>query len=158
MTYSCSLPLPPGSNNISNDPQFVSSINKNWRLKSKSPCVNTGTNSDALLTLDLAGLPRIIDVIVDMGCFEYGLPTGIVTHKINELHVFPNPVSDVLTLDLDSKYKSISIINMEGKTILQKEIGGNDKLILDVSEFDRGIYVVIAQLDKGVSTSKVIVE
>jgi hypothetical protein len=69
--------LPNGTGNISNNPEFVSSINKNWRLKSISPCFNAGTNSAAPMPVDLDGLPRIIDGTVDMGCYEFSFPPFI---------------------------------------------------------------------------------
>jgi hypothetical protein len=37
--YSCTTPLPSGSGNITNEPQFA----ENYRLSAISPCVNTGT-------------------------------------------------------------------------------------------------------------------
>ena len=75
--YSCSFPLPTGAGNISVDPQFISSIDNNFRLKPTSPCRNAGTNAFAPLPYDLANAPRIIDGTVDMGCYEYAYPPYI---------------------------------------------------------------------------------
>jgi len=69
--YSCTFPLPYGGGNISNDPEFVSYIDRDWRLESTSPCINAGTNAFAPMPVDLDGNPRIIDGTVDMGCYEF---------------------------------------------------------------------------------------
>jgi parallel beta-helix repeat protein len=57
--------------NINLDPSFIGG--GNYRLQSISPCINTGTNSPpgGLPSSDLDGLPRIQNVTVDMGAYEY---------------------------------------------------------------------------------------
>jgi hypothetical protein len=52
-----------------------------YRLKPRSPCANGGTNSVSWMTnaVDLAGGPRILNNIVDMGAYEVQLlPPGSV--------------------------------------------------------------------------------
>jgi predicted outer membrane repeat protein len=74
-TNCCISPLPSGSwgtNNIADDPQFVDVDAGDFRLKSASPCINTGTNQSWMTNaMDIYGQPRIIDHIVDMGAYEY---------------------------------------------------------------------------------------
>ncbi|MDH4238283.1 MAG: right-handed parallel beta-helix repeat-containing protein [Phycisphaerae bacterium] len=63
----------PGQGNINVDPGFIDPENNDYHLLPDSPCVNAGDNSavpPSLLT-DLDGDPRIIDVIVDMGAYEF---------------------------------------------------------------------------------------
>jgi hypothetical protein len=70
--YSCTTPDPGGTGNITNDPQFVDLSTTNLRLKSTSPCINTGTNMAWMAgAVDLNGLPRIINGTVDMGTYEW---------------------------------------------------------------------------------------
>jgi len=69
--YSCTTPLPAGEGNIMNDPEFVSSIDNNWRLQPTSFCIDAGTNAYAWGNFDLDGNPRIYDDTVDMGCYEF---------------------------------------------------------------------------------------
>jgi len=74
ISNSCSPGLS-GNNNITADPLFVSS--SDFRLQAGSPCINKGINffwmSDPgdLGSKDLAGNPRIVNGVVDMGAFEY---------------------------------------------------------------------------------------
>ena len=69
--YSCLTPDPGGTGNITAYPQFVDAGSGNYRLNSSSPCINQGNNSYAMGSIDLDGLPRIIDGTVDMGAYEY---------------------------------------------------------------------------------------
>lgn len=56
--------------NISADPLFTSKAN--FRLKAGSPAINAGDNSaPSVPPLDLAGKPRIVDAIIDLGTYEY---------------------------------------------------------------------------------------
>jgi len=60
-------------NCINSDPQFVDPTNKNYRLKSTSPCIDIGNNSyiPSGITTDLDGKPRIYNGTVDLGPYEY---------------------------------------------------------------------------------------
>jgi len=69
--YSCTVPLPEGEGNITDDPQFVDASAGNFRLKSTSPCINAGSNARAPADTDLDGNPRINGSTVDMGAYEY---------------------------------------------------------------------------------------
>lgn len=73
-----------GAGNINADPKFVgmpwTGPDNVWntpdddpgdfRLRTNSPALNTGDNSAVATTTDLAGKPRIINGIVDMGAYE----------------------------------------------------------------------------------------
>ena len=72
--YSCSLPLPTGEGNISNNPEFAEHLspdNGGFMLQLNSPCINSASNAFAPMPVDLAGNPRIINGTVDMGCYEF---------------------------------------------------------------------------------------
>jgi hypothetical protein len=61
-----------GSNgNISANPDFVNAAKRNFELLTGSPAINAGTNSAPNLPKkDLAGKPRIVGGIIDMGAYE----------------------------------------------------------------------------------------
>ena len=65
--YSCTYPLPGGPGNVSNAPLFMA----DYHLAPGSPCIDAGTNAYVTWDIDLAGMPRIINGVVDMGCYEY---------------------------------------------------------------------------------------
>jgi hypothetical protein len=72
--YSCSPDAPAGLGNITNSPAFIGG--GNYHLSSTSPCIDAGTNMEAIAT-DLDGKPRPAegdgDGIPewDMGAYEY---------------------------------------------------------------------------------------
>jgi len=66
--YSCTTPLPDGTNNISGNPEFYPG---SFHPAELSPCINAGNNSFVTWDYDLDGNTRIYDVTVDMGCYEF---------------------------------------------------------------------------------------
>ena len=68
-TNCCSIPLPPGSNNLEADPIFAG---EEWRVASNSPCIDVGANQAWMAgATDLDGNPRIVGGTVDMGAYEF---------------------------------------------------------------------------------------
>jgi len=76
ITYSCTVPLPAGTGNLSNAPLFVAT--NNFHQLAVSPCVNSGNNAYAAGITDLDGNPRIAVGTVDIGAYE--LPLIIATN------------------------------------------------------------------------------
>ena len=72
----CTTPMPGGTDNITNNPQFVDAAAGNYRLKTNSPCIDRGSNALVQGTMDLDGNPRILNGVVDMGAYETQLYTG----------------------------------------------------------------------------------
>jgi hypothetical protein len=76
-SFSCTTPLSAGVGNISGDPLFVNAAAGDFRLQPGSPCIDAGTDLSAILTNDLAGLPRPLDgngdgvAAFDMGAYEF---------------------------------------------------------------------------------------
>ena len=63
--------MAPGKGNFTNNPQFVSFADNNFRLRCDSPCVNTGTNQEWMAgSADLDGRVRVRYGAVDMGACE----------------------------------------------------------------------------------------
>ncbi len=67
----CTFPNPDGSDNLTNDPQWIDYISGDYHLKPGSACINAGSNACVFSDTDLEGRPRIIDGTVDMGAYEY---------------------------------------------------------------------------------------
>lgn len=67
--YTCAVPAPPGSGNLSADPLFVPSTRF---LAAASPCVNAGLLKPWMTgATDLAGHPRVVNVRPDPGAYEF---------------------------------------------------------------------------------------
>ncbi len=56
---------------ITTNPQFENSAAGNYKLTKTSPCINTGSNTNAPMPHDLTGSDRILEGMVDMGAYEW---------------------------------------------------------------------------------------
>ncbi len=67
------------SSNITNAPAFSNPARGDFRLSSRSPCINAGTNETWMADrTDLDGNPRIFEGTVDMGAYElFGVHSGV---------------------------------------------------------------------------------
>jgi len=124
----------------------------------QSPCINSGVNysPNPPTSTDLDGNARVADGTIDMGCYENDGTNSnwwIVTNVINEIenvafHVnaYPNPVNDLLNLDITSENDSkinIQLINSVGKTVYENSmyIGkGESKTSIEMKQFTTGFY------------------
>jgi hypothetical protein len=99
--FTCSPDLTNGVNgNINANPQFVDAASGDYRLLATSPCVDAGTNTFVVSTVDLDWHPRIVDgdlngdSIVDMGAYEF---------LVLPIEIDIKPGSDTNPVHLNSK-------------------------------------------------------
>ena len=79
---------------ISNNPGFLDPAGGNYRLRSASPCRDTGTNTFTVGDIDLSGDARIQNTTVDMGAYEHGLPLISIISPTNEGYTVYGEVSN----------------------------------------------------------------
>lgn len=75
------------------------------------------------------------------------------------LSVYPNPVSDILKIDLagiSEAEGTLSILNIEGKTLLTKQVNNEEVLSLSVSHLSTGIYLCLYSNATEIKTVKII--
>jgi hypothetical protein len=83
LNYCCTTPLPPadlGGGNIANTPLVVDLASGDLRLRSTSPCINSGNNLCVGFTSDLDGNPRTKGGTVDIGAYEFQNPSSVVSY------------------------------------------------------------------------------
>jgi len=72
--------------------------------------------------------------------------------SLRKIKVYPNPVTNVLTIATDKKVNTISVYNIEGQLVKTAQ---NVKTI-DMSNLSVGVYMIKADVEGKVETSKVI--
>ena len=74
------------------------------------------------------------------------ITTGINEMKSNTLTIFPNPVSDILSVRLPDTYANrvmINIFDINGKLVISRQIQDyNNKIDMDVSVLHDGLYIL----------------
>jgi hypothetical protein len=79
--------------------------------------------------------------------------------KINDIQIYPNPAQDFIAITSHQLLKSntiVSIYDITGKLILEEDALMNNKLILNVSTLNAGVYFVKLKSEDGLFTQKFI--
>lgn len=93
--------------------------------------------------------------------YGYGIPdyaaanaiVGIENSQLKQhiLHVFPNPVTDVLNIQMDIETYEISIFDIKGSLVYQ---GTKSELKVDVRDLKKGLYMFRIHSESGIFTGK----
>jgi uncharacterized repeat protein (TIGR03803 family) len=69
--------------------------------------------------------------------------TGDLQDDLNKIEIYPNPVTDWLTIKLgeESIKKEVSIVDLTGRQMVQKDVYGSEAQI-NVSDYSQGIYLL----------------
>ncbi|MDO9511409.1 MAG: FISUMP domain-containing protein [Bacteroidales bacterium] len=63
-------------------------------------------------------------------------------NSLEKIKLYPNPANDQITIDYnDGQNLSLSVYNIVGKLVLQRELNKN-KNIIDISTFATGVYII----------------
>jgi len=99
--------------------------------------------------------PIDVDAPYSMATFSF-TGVGIDENSVN-VAIYPNPATDVLTINSDSKISSVKVLNYLGQTIDNINVSGMD-VTINTSTYDAGIYFMQIETEKGISTQKIIIE
>ena len=68
-----------------------------------------------------------------------GLVTGLSYESLNEVYIYPNPTSGVLSIEnVNETAFTLSIVDLSGKLIMTQEIHGNE---IEISDLPKGSYL-----------------
>ena len=79
---------------------------------------------------------------------------------LNEIKVFPNPVLNELTIEIEGKIDGaahIELLDLSGRILVSDAMNATNSFaeyITDVSDFRKGSYIVKIYTENGISTSK----
>lgn len=93
----------------------------------------------------------VVKVTINTGTAKIG-DNESISYSNSELNIYPNPATNVVTVQ-PTEAGEISILNMTGTTLTSKYSNG-DAIEFDLSNFQKGIYLV----KTGLRVSKLIVE
>ncbi|MCB0761904.1 MAG: T9SS type A sorting domain-containing protein [Flavobacteriales bacterium] len=85
---------------------------------------------------------------------------GVAEIATNNFEMYPNPASDVVTLELDYSHSTtlVEIYSLDGKRVYNAVHNGSERFTVPVSEFEAGIYLVKAIAGNTVMTQKLVVK
>lgn len=75
------------------------------------------------------------------------------------LNVYPNPSSQFVSIDIDEskEWNQVIITDLSGKAVLTQEVSGS-AMKIQVSDLDSGMYIISLHSDKGLKSSKLIIQ
>ena len=80
-------------------------------------------------------------------------------NQVPEFNIYPNPVSDILTIELtDAKEYSIVISDISGQTVLESQSGGSSSVRFDLGNFAPGMYNVRILTEGKTTNHKIIIK
>ncbi len=131
------LPCPPVGGGTYQPSQALSAFNGQNQQGTWTLTVSDLANADGG-TLTSWGLNICSDIA----------PTGItVLAKSNEVRIYPNPTSDMVTIDLAdvSTIDKITLIDLQGKILYQNKSINTNIVKIDLSQFGNGFYMLQVQ-------------
>ena len=117
-------------NCLDEDPLLVDPEYEDFHLGAESPCINAGSSdipASILNGLDLDGVGRVNDGLIDLGAYEYDLD-GIheTTQSQSTLHIVGNPITAISYTEINLEKEGplyASIYSIDGKLMSNKVIG-----------------------------------
>ena len=108
----------------------------------------SSSRGDGLFRYDLQALPEVPDTVdqIEYPPLETALPSNI--SNTNEVKMYPNPVSNSLTIESIETIQSIRIYDLTGKTVKHSQVNGK-RVTLDVSDLYIGMYLLEVQGQNG---------
>ncbi len=129
------------------DPLFVDLANQDFSLQEISPAVDTGDNDYVNTMFDIAGADRIWNNIVDLGPYEYYVPSSVFAiDQEMAIGVFPNPFDGYVIVELAEDFVrkhellDIRLFDVMGRLVVAKNVSGQPVFYLDLGDVPEGSY------------------
>nr|HPH83772.1 T9SS type A sorting domain-containing protein [Flavobacteriales bacterium] len=85
---------------------------------------------------------------------------GQTLRQASDVKIYPNPSTGYFQLKFNSEIKSgiISVIDISGKLILEKQFNHSSTLNVDLTSLSKGIYFLKINTDNGIQIHKIIIQ
>ena len=104
--------------------------------------------------IDFFALDANNEYFIDDVLFDVVAPNSVEELKLDKFSVYPNPVSDLLTIETSELVDEITIYNLLGSAVLNIN-PDNQTSVLDLSSFSFGMYLVEVRIDDAFKTIKI---
>ena len=138
----------------SNGTQTAYALNSVRKLTFTSGDVKVHKTDNTTATFALNGLSHL-----NFKQLITGIENQTLDATIFNLNTYPNPVSDILNIEVantDIKNAIISILSIEGKVLLTEQVSGKKNISFNLSQLPQGVYVCQYKTEKTVKTTKLI--
>lgn len=142
-------------------PDTIPNIGGDFHLGEFSTLIDAGLNSYNNTSYDLAGMSRIEDgngngtSTIDLGAYEYFSTLNVNQIQSNNISIYPNPVTDELTVTNHSNLLKVDIYNTMGQLVKSTSYTSGEVKI-NVVDLETGIYLVKLISEEGIlSTRKI---
>ncbi|MCX6350669.1 MAG: T9SS type A sorting domain-containing protein [Bacteroidetes bacterium] len=133
--------------------------------KSSISAINKGTKVDTSGGISLTptmeyshpdtAITRCTNGNLDIGAYELCATTSIKETSLNELMIYPNPSTGIINIAyLNSQHHFIEIYSSTGQQILIT----SDAKAIDISNFAKGIYLIIVKEERRLLVAKIVKE
>lgn len=103
-----------------------------------------------------AGVTAAAGRLFSPGRYLDGTSLSIQESKIEDLEIFPNPANSILTIETSLLgNKQIELIDISGRMVFSTSLSGNK---IDVSSYDKGVYLLKVIIEGKTTITKLIVE
>ncbi|MCY1230701.1 hypothetical protein D9M72_431250 [compost metagenome] len=77
---------------------------------------------------------------------------------VSKFSVYPNPSNGLVNIssDLNSSLNSVSITDLNGRTVKAVELNGDSSVQVNISDLSAGVYMMNINSDQGSTTKKII--
>ena len=81
------------------------------------------------------------------------VPTEVTAYESQKVSIYPNPTHDDITINAEGM-RHITVLSILGQVVYETEVNG-EEIVLNLSQFDAGIYMLRVNTDSGVVTKQV---
>lgn len=106
---------------------------------------------EATITLTATSNGKTVDTDIEITIRDI---TGIENNAPQTVSVYPNPVNNILYIDMNRRIKRISVFDMTGNRLV--EIENPDNYQINMQPFNKGVYLILIETDKNRITKTVI--
>ncbi len=131
-----------------------------WLLFDEETLTFSGTAPNEYQVLEV--IVTVTDGTKTVITYEFtliiGEPTNINDLTNNGISIYPNPTNGIVNFDFtNNNIQQIKISDLTGKTIIEK-VNIQQNEMIDLSNFESGIYIIKIQTDNEIFTTKIVKE